>query len=64
MGKQMTASAGAPVNDATIWQGINWDLARGEKPDNIRVSEDWLFRSASKPACYPARSPKGHGNFT
>jgi len=30
MGKQMTASAGAPVNYATIWQGINWDLARGE----------------------------------
>jgi len=30
MGKQMTASAGAPVNYATIWQGIDWDLARGE----------------------------------
>ncbi|MBI5591563.1 MAG: reverse transcriptase N-terminal domain-containing protein, partial [Deltaproteobacteria bacterium] len=30
MGKQMTASAGALINNATIWQGIDWDLARSE----------------------------------
>ena len=30
MGKQMTASAGAPINNATLWQGINWDQARCE----------------------------------
>ena len=30
MGKQETASAGAPIDDAAKWSGIDWDHARGE----------------------------------
>lgn len=30
MGKQMTASAGAPIDNATLWHRINWDQARCE----------------------------------
>ncbi len=30
MGKQMTASAGAPIDDADKWAGVDWDLARRE----------------------------------
>ena len=30
MGKQMTASAGAPIDDADKWREVDWDLARRE----------------------------------
>lgn len=30
MGKQMTATAGAPVDSAGKWSFIDWDKARGE----------------------------------
>ncbi len=30
MGKQMTASAGAPIDDAHKWDGVDWDRARRE----------------------------------
>jgi RNA-directed DNA polymerase len=30
MGEQMTASAGAPIDDAIKWEQVDWDLARRE----------------------------------
>ena len=40
MGKQMTASAGAPVNDATLWHGIDWNQARcGVRRLQMRIAK-------------------------
>jgi len=30
MGEQLTASAGAPIDEADLWAQVDWDLARRE----------------------------------
>jgi len=54
MGEQMTASAGAPIDDAHKWAGVDWDHARREvRRLQVRIAKAVRYNRRAVPQGEP-----------